>query len=926
MASHGARGRPHLARSCLVFLLRGLLHGSILLFLAYLSVVSTRRWRDDQAWRRFPPDFGCSDELLDPCTLASAAWLAIVPAAGTLAACLLVGLLASSSWSSPSAANNPTYWWQRQVPFARHFWSRWCGGLSRQDALCVLLVAAVNAAWALSLGFRYEKLYRYFSQAGGGKTPPWALEAMLASIALGQMLMPNLALLFFPVARGSPLLAAAGVSYPSAVRAHRWLGHLTMALASAHSLGFWITWLARGQWTEEALSRGSRVNNLAGGASFLGGLALWVTSLERARRGNYPLFIATHHLGWWVFFLAGVAHYSQLAWWFMPGLVLYFVDLVAFRVASWFGGGSGGGVGATGKEGNGGESCSSSSSSSSSSVLSLEVAWATEDDQQDAAAAASSSSVVGLIVKPPKGFAAADAGIVWLRCPQVSWWQWHPFEYVLVATGRGGAASGGGGGGEDDDLALAMHIKAYGRWSRRFARLAADAAREGGAAAAALTVQVEAPYGDEPPHSSLSPRQQQHRSSRGPVVVLAGGIGATAALSLLRELAREREDEEQHEEEREEEEGAGEPRPQAKPSRRPVLFVWSARHAPEMAILLPRLVDAARQAGVDLDARLFFTGQGGARRLVSGWASAAWGSRSSPSGQQQQQQQQRQNKPQQLLAPPSAAASSQCPVLAPGRWAWQLLQRASAHALAAAGALAGMLLVRWLAVARPAAAAAAAAAAAGEDDDGGGWATAQAGLASAAAIVIGSALPALAVVVVARAAMAAAAGRRVRRQQQSGEAQLQQPLLLPSSRAAEVDGQQPKAALRLSFASSSNDDAAILAVVAPPPDADAAEGGAASLPVCIGRPTALEMRALVTDWLAAKAQDTREADAAVTELYAMGPEALVADARLLVDDMARQREEEQRRRRTRLRKEEAPSAPPNRQLPRVLFRLRTHEL
>jgi hypothetical protein len=42
------------------------------------------------------------------------------------------------------------------------------------------------------------------------------------------LLFPNLLLLFYPVSRGSALLQAAGLSYPEAIRYHRWLGHWTM--------------------------------------------------------------------------------------------------------------------------------------------------------------------------------------------------------------------------------------------------------------------------------------------------------------------------------------------------------------------------------------------------------------------------------------------------------------------------------------------------------------------------------------------------------------------------------------------------------------------------------------------------------------------------------------------------------------------------
>lgn len=38
-------------------------------------------------------------------------------------------------------------------------------------------------------------------------------------------------------------------------------------------------------------------HSLAGGVSFLGGLALWLSSLEVARRTNYEVFYKLHHIG-----------------------------------------------------------------------------------------------------------------------------------------------------------------------------------------------------------------------------------------------------------------------------------------------------------------------------------------------------------------------------------------------------------------------------------------------------------------------------------------------------------------------------------------------------------------------------------------------------------------------------------------------------
>jgi DMSO/TMAO reductase YedYZ heme-binding membrane subunit len=90
-------------------------------------------------------------------------------------------------------------------------------------------------------------------------------------------------------------------------------------------------WLLRGTWLDNALETGARINNLMGGLSFLAGLALWLTSLEAARRSSYDLFYKMHHIGFWGFLLFGCCHYWAMMWYFLPGLLLYGIDAV-YRV------------------------------------------------------------------------------------------------------------------------------------------------------------------------------------------------------------------------------------------------------------------------------------------------------------------------------------------------------------------------------------------------------------------------------------------------------------------------------------------------------------------------------------------------------------------------------------------------------------------
>ena len=58
---------------------------------------------------------------------------------------------------------------------------------------------------------------------------------------------------------------------------------------------------------------------LAGTISWLGGCALWATSVEYVRRRFFELFYKTHILGLVTFFLFGFMHHVSLWAYTMPG-------------------------------------------------------------------------------------------------------------------------------------------------------------------------------------------------------------------------------------------------------------------------------------------------------------------------------------------------------------------------------------------------------------------------------------------------------------------------------------------------------------------------------------------------------------------------------------------------------------------------------
>ncbi|CAG7867650.1 unnamed protein product [Brassica rapa] len=71
-------------------------------------------------------------------------------------------------------------------------------------------------------------------------------QAKLESAALRIGLIGNICLpfLFLPVARGSSLLPALGLTSGSSIKYHIWLGHMVMAIFTVHGLCYIIYWVS----------------------------------------------------------------------------------------------------------------------------------------------------------------------------------------------------------------------------------------------------------------------------------------------------------------------------------------------------------------------------------------------------------------------------------------------------------------------------------------------------------------------------------------------------------------------------------------------------------------------------------------------------------------------------------------------------------
>lgn len=153
-------------------------------------------------------------------------------------------------------------------------------------------------------------------------------EARLNSIAVRLGLAGDicLAFLFYPVARGSSLLAAVGLTSESSIKYHIWLGHLVMTLFTCHGLCYVIYWISTNQVYQMLEWDRTAISNIAGEIALVAGLVMWATTIPAIRRRFFEVFFYTHYL-YIVFMLFFVFHvgisHSLIS---LPGFYIFMVD------------------------------------------------------------------------------------------------------------------------------------------------------------------------------------------------------------------------------------------------------------------------------------------------------------------------------------------------------------------------------------------------------------------------------------------------------------------------------------------------------------------------------------------------------------------------------------------------------------------------
>jgi len=195
-----------------------------------------------------------------------------------------------------------------------------------------MFFVAANTTWAISYAIYYENRLDAVVEDLG-----FALHASKSTMRVeywalifGILMWPSLWLLFWPIPHNSFIQWITGLSYTSLIRYHRWMGHGTMVLLSLHGILYYIYWGLIGDFKANIFDWGedSSINYLAGTISWLFALVLWVTSINVIRRGLYNLFYRAHVVCFLGFTAFAYMHYFWAWSYFLPGLLLYAVDIV----------------------------------------------------------------------------------------------------------------------------------------------------------------------------------------------------------------------------------------------------------------------------------------------------------------------------------------------------------------------------------------------------------------------------------------------------------------------------------------------------------------------------------------------------------------------------------------------------------------------
>ncbi|TYZ67104.1 hypothetical protein PybrP1_002255, partial [[Pythium] brassicae (nom. inval.)] len=223
--------------------------------------------------------------------------------------------------------NNEPHWRR----FAPSPWTAKLGYLGNvAQALIVLSIMVYVYGQIAYFAPHYSSLNKTFGSWWGA---PRYLECV--GITLGFSCIFNMAFLFIPATRNAVWMEFMNISYANGIKYHRWIGVVTVLTALFHCVGYYVSWVRQGTWSQQALPcfdcplnsrKGTKVwMNVFGEISLLAFLVIGATSIPWVRRKFYNAFYYFHHL-----FIVGVVfavlHWSPIILWIFPSFLLYVVS------------------------------------------------------------------------------------------------------------------------------------------------------------------------------------------------------------------------------------------------------------------------------------------------------------------------------------------------------------------------------------------------------------------------------------------------------------------------------------------------------------------------------------------------------------------------------------------------------------------------
>lgn len=194
--------------------------------------------------------------------------------------------------------------------------------------LFLIFLLTFGNCWAYSYAYTRSRLYQH--TLSEPLTKSQYLEAL--SVGFGYVSVFNLAFLYIFITRNHAWMEFLGISYPNAVKYHRWIGTIAIVTAIIHFVVYCIAYIREKKLLKMILpcwncSLGSTEGkeiwvNVFGGITLLLFLTIGITSIPWFRRRKYAIFYSVHQL-FTIAMITLVMHFAGSVWWIIPSVLLY---------------------------------------------------------------------------------------------------------------------------------------------------------------------------------------------------------------------------------------------------------------------------------------------------------------------------------------------------------------------------------------------------------------------------------------------------------------------------------------------------------------------------------------------------------------------------------------------------------------------------